>query len=57
MKNQFLTIIITSLGIVFSVQQARAADLWQVYQQALKSDPTFKAALEAKAAEDKVKEN
>ena len=41
-------IIVFFVGVaatVLIVQQAAAADLWQVYQQALKSDPTYQAAI------------
>ncbi|MGD9152989.1 MAG: TolC family outer membrane protein [Gammaproteobacteria bacterium] len=40
-------IIISCLGIIafLVIQQAGAANLWQVYQQALKSDPTYQAAI------------
>jgi outer membrane protein len=37
--------------MVFPVQQAVAANLQQVYKQALKSDPTFKAALSQQMSE------
>lgn len=39
--------VIVGAMLVFAAQQACAADLLQVYQQALKSDPTFKAAFAA----------
>lgn len=40
-------IIISCIGMIafLALQQAGAADLWQVYQQALKSDPTYQAAI------------
>lgn len=33
------------MAVLLIVHQAIAADLWQVYQQALKSDPTYQAAI------------
>ncbi|MGD9109173.1 MAG: TolC family outer membrane protein, partial [Gammaproteobacteria bacterium] len=40
-------IIIFCIGIIafLLIQQAEAANLWQVYQQAVKSDPTYQAAI------------
>lgn len=42
--KKLLSIAITAATAVFAVNQAQAASLMQVYNQALKSDPTFKQA-------------
>jgi outer membrane protein len=44
-------LIFAGFVTVFALQQANAANLWEVYQQAQKSDPTYQAAVATQMSE------